>query len=347
MRASAKPSITGRTRDVYGSFVPWCTRSDVSPLRYPGGKRKLAPFVADLIERAGLNIELLIEPFAGGSAVAISLLESRHVRSIALADADPLIASFWKVVFSRNASRLADMVCSTRVSLAQWRRQKELEPHSDLAAAFKCLFLNRTSFSGALMARTGPIGGMSQEGPYKIGCRFNQQKIAERIMELNELASQVRFVRNAGYRRTIADVARTRLAREAPERIFWYLDPPFFAKAHRLYRFSFTQAQHETLSDDIDNLPGHWLLSYDDNPDARRLYRDHGGFARVNLHYNARIDASERLVASEVIVSDVIADLRQSRKLPKWGQLIRLPRRRQPSGSTGDTAIANIAKAAR
>jgi DNA adenine methylase len=347
VQTSLKSIGNKRTRDVYGTFVPWCTRSDVSPLRYPGGKRKLAPFIADLITRAGLDVDLLVEPFAGGSAVAISLLESRHVRSIALADADPLIASFWKVVFSRNAECLADMVCSTGVSLIEWRQQKELEPRSDLAAAFKCLFLNRTSFSGALMSRTGPIGGIAQDGPYKIGCRFNQQKIAQRIMELNGLAPQVRFVRNESYRRTIAAVARTRLASEAPERILWYLDPPFFEKADRLYRFSFTEAQHERLSEDIDTLPGHWLLSYDDHPDARRLYRDNRGCARVNLHYNARIDTSERLVASEVIVSDVIADLRQGRKLPKWGQLIRLPRRRRPPVVTGDIAAGNIAKVAR
>src|SRR5262249_17595415 len=118
------PRKTTQKRDVYGACVPWCTRSDISPLRYPGGKRKLAPFIADLIARAGLEVELLGEPFAGGAAVAISLLESGHVQSIALADADPLIAAFWKTVFSRSAHRLADMVCDTRVSLAEWRRQK-------------------------------------------------------------------------------------------------------------------------------------------------------------------------------------------------------------------------------
>jgi DNA adenine methylase len=334
-------------RDVYGTCVPWCTRSDVSPLRYPGGKRKLAPFIADLITRAGLEVELLVEPFAGGAAVAISLLESGHVQSIALADADPLIAAFWKTVFSRSAHRLADVVCDTRVSLAEWRRQKALDPRSDFASAFKCLFLNRTSFSGALMSRSGPIGGISQDGPYKIGCRFNRPKIAERILELNKLTPRVRFVRNESYRRTIADVAKMRLASKAPERIFWYLDPPFFAKADRLYRFSFTDAQHQTLCEDIQNVPGHWLLSYDDHQEARRLYRDHRGFARMNLRYNARIDTNERLVASEVIVSDVIADLRGRSKLQEWGVLVRLPRRRQPQITTVDVASGEIARAAR
>src|SRR5262249_47326639 len=141
-------SMAGNTHlksGVGDKVVPWCTRPDVSPLRYPGGKRKLVSFVADLIKRANLQVDLFVEPFAGGAAVSIALLESGHVQTIALADADPLIASFWATVFSRNAGRLANMVCDTKVTLREWHRQKELSPRSTLAAAFKCLFLNRTS----------------------------------------------------------------------------------------------------------------------------------------------------------------------------------------------------------
>jgi hypothetical protein len=43
-----------------------CIKSDLSPLRYPGGKRKLVPLLIDLIGRSDAEVELLIEPFAGG-----------------------------------------------------------------------------------------------------------------------------------------------------------------------------------------------------------------------------------------------------------------------------------------
>ena len=39
-------------------------RPDLSPLRYPGGKRKLAPMLADLILLSGRKPTLFIEPFA-------------------------------------------------------------------------------------------------------------------------------------------------------------------------------------------------------------------------------------------------------------------------------------------
>jgi DNA adenine methylase len=331
--------------DIYGNAVPWCTRSDVSPLRYPGGKRKLAPFVADLIRRGGLDVQLFVEPFAGGAAVSISLLEAGYVRSIALADADPLVAAFWQVVFSPRASTLADMIYDVEITLAEWQRQKALEPTTDLESAFKCFFLNRTSFSGALMPRTGPIGGMSQSGAYKIDCRFNREKLAERILELQRLRGRVRFVRNESYRKTVRDVRAMRVHRDSPESVLWYLDPPFFAKAERLYRLSFDERQHQLLARDMKVMPGHWVLSYDDHPEARRLYGKHDGFARVNLQYSARIDDRERLVASEVIVSDVIECLRKRGELDDSGAVIQLPRRRQvPIGSINRTEQFLIAR---
>src|SRR5258708_2042147 len=94
-------------------------KSDLSPLQYPGGKRKLVPLLIDLIGRSDAEVELLIEPFAGGAAVSIALLEAGVVERIALADADPLIAAFWSVVFSEKAIELADRIYDTNPTLKE------------------------------------------------------------------------------------------------------------------------------------------------------------------------------------------------------------------------------------
>lgn len=47
-----------------------------SPLRYPGGKGKLAPFMKVLIEKTGHKGGTYIEPFAGGAGIALDLLEN-------------------------------------------------------------------------------------------------------------------------------------------------------------------------------------------------------------------------------------------------------------------------------
>ncbi|MTH95081.1 DNA adenine methylase [Roseibium sp. RKSG952] len=319
IRASSSQKVEKPT------IVRWSTRSDISPLRYPGGKRKLAPIIADLLSRTNRRTKLFIEPFAGGAAVSISLLEADLVDQIALSDADVLVASFWNTVFSSNASALADRVYDCSITLDEWKRQKDLIPETELDAAFKCFFLNRTSFSGSLHGKAGPIGGMAQTSKYPIDCRFNKSRLAERIIELSKLRGRVRFTRNESYLKTIRDVRRTRLFQEDPLSLAWYLDPPYFAKADKLYRKSFDEHDHSRLRAEIDDLPGHWILSYDNHPDARLHYGDYEGFACVNLQYTARIDERERLVATEVIVSDIIADLRRCGELMDSAELTSSP----------------------
>lgn len=57
-------------------------RAVLSPLRYPGGKRRLMPYVAAALSANGLEPDLFVEPFAGGASVALELLATEKVRRI-------------------------------------------------------------------------------------------------------------------------------------------------------------------------------------------------------------------------------------------------------------------------
>jgi DNA adenine methylase len=299
-----------------GAKVFWTTRSDVTPLRYPGGKRKLGPFLADLIAKSGSRPSLLAEPFAGGAAVSISLLEAGCVDEIVLNDMDQLVAAFWSTVFSAEADAFADRVEQAEISVAEWYRMKKLRPSSTIEAAYKCLFLNRTSFSGSLHKEAGPMGGRNQAKGDLIGSRFNREKIARRIRHLGSIREKVRGVTNDHYAHAMA-------AYDAKD-TFWYLDPPFFAKADRLYRHHFDRLEHERLASSITRLNGSWVLSYDDHADARTLYGHHPGFARIGLQYTAAV-GDARKQKGEIIVSDIIARLRASSL--RIGAEIEIPRR--------------------
>lgn len=54
-----------------------------SPLRYPGGKGKLAPFMGFMINKMNIKNGTYIEPFAGGAGIALMLLMEGHVDDIA------------------------------------------------------------------------------------------------------------------------------------------------------------------------------------------------------------------------------------------------------------------------
>lgn len=54
----------------------------LSPLRYPGGKAKVADFVQCLIKENALLDGTYVEPYVGGGSVALSLLFNEYVSDI-------------------------------------------------------------------------------------------------------------------------------------------------------------------------------------------------------------------------------------------------------------------------
>jgi DNA adenine methylase len=60
---------------------------------------------------------------------------------------------------------------------------------------------------------------------------------------------------------------------------FFYCDPPYIGTAG--YRADFGRAEHEKLATILKNIKGRFLLSINDHPDARRLYK---GFRIVPIN---------------------------------------------------------------
>ena len=282
-------------------------KADVSPLRYPGGKRKLAVLIGQIFARARVKPHLLVEPFAGGASVSIALFEAGFVENIALSDADELIAAFWRTVFSEQAEEFAQMVEAAKVSIPERKRVIASRPRSRIGLAYKCLFLNRTSFSGILHSNAGVVGGKHQRGQYKIGCRFNRERLAVRIRALSALRHRVLFVECQSYAQTVEMVSGMPHVRRSPESVFWYFDPPFFQRAERLYRKWFTLEDHLTFYKSLDFVPGHFVLSYDDVIESERLYGDDPRLIRLEMIYGAGT-ASEHPTVTELIISDLTPD---------------------------------------
>ena len=69
-----------------------------SPLRYPGGKSKIAPLIRTIMQTSNNTHTTYIEPFAGGSGVALNLLLEGYVNHIVINDYDKAIYSFWRAL---------------------------------------------------------------------------------------------------------------------------------------------------------------------------------------------------------------------------------------------------------
>jgi DNA adenine methylase len=299
----------------------------LSPLRYPGGKRRLMPYLAAALEANDLEPDLFVEPFAGGAGVALELLATQRVKRIGLGERDPYLAAFWSTVFFDN-DWLCNKIDEIDVSLATWERLKRGRFRSLRNRALACLFLNRTSFNGTLHTRAGPIGGKAQTGPYKIDCRFPRDRLKRRIRACAELSDSVAFVREADALEVIRDSRRQVHGKGG---LFFYLDPPFWAKAQQLYRFSFTRIDHERLSTALRYVKQPYLLSYDSAPEVEALYAHHECLVeRVELLYGTQRMAGEELVIANL--ERLPDDNRLWRTHQEWTRLrrrrsaVRLPR---------------------
>jgi len=272
----------------------------LSPLRYPGAKSGLAAVIAELITASSAPLgrpELFVEPFAGGASTALRLAGCGIVDRILLADADPLVTRFWQVA-AADSEWLIDRMWDEPVTLERWDHWRSWCPAdpADREMAVKCLFLNRTTFSGILHGRAGPIGGRRQASQYKIGCRFNKAALEGRLRFIGDLYATNRLadVWCKDWRETMQDIAEW-YPRLIPNRVIAYLDPPYWDKSARLYGRSFDptggyaprrnplgQAEwfagsgHYQLAEYLRRRAQlRWILSYDNHPDLttdERLY---------------------------------------------------------------------------
>lgn len=240
----------------------------VSPLRYPGGKAKFAPYFTRLIRAQRATITQYAEPFAGGAGAALHLLVDRVVEKIHINDINPGIAAFWRSVF-HHGEALACKVETATVNLDAWHQAREVYRNpldvDDLELGFATFFLNRTNRSGILNAR--PIGGLQQTGRWLIDARYNAPELAKRIRHLNTFSTKV-YVSQLDaldFIETLEDRCDTLV----------YVDPPYIQQGEELYMQVFGEAQHQALADRLRATALPWVLTYDAHERVHtEFYRD-------------------------------------------------------------------------
>src|SRR6185437_4111267 len=164
-----------------------------TPLRYPGGKRRLASVVMRLLEHNGWRDVEYVEPYCGGASVALSLLFEEFASVIHINDLARPVYAFWKAALD-DTEDLCARIARTKVTMREWHRQRQVleQPNSDLSAlGFATLFLNRTNRSGIIYA--GVIGGQKQDGEWTLDVRFNKDELIRRIRQIGRYRSRIRL----------------------------------------------------------------------------------------------------------------------------------------------------------
>jgi DNA adenine methylase len=239
-----------------------------SPLRYPGGKGKLANFIKVLMLRNRLIGAEYVEPYAGGASVALSLLFEEYASHIHINDLNRSVYAFWRCVLD-NTEALCEQITRARFDVDEWDKQRAVQsdPNADeLDLAFSTFFLNRTSRSG-IISGSGVIGGRSQSGAWKIDARFNPEDLVRRIRRIGRFRSRI-----TATGRDAKDYILTELP-AIGRNCFVYLDPPYYVKGSHLYETFYQHDHHAEISQLVRELDVPWVVSYDAAPEIQKLYR--------------------------------------------------------------------------
>ena len=270
----------------------------LSPLRYPGGKTKFYSYVRELLKCNNLIGQTYIEPFAGGSGLAIKLLLNNDVDRIVINDLDVSIYSFWYSILNYTDD-FCNQIIKTKITPDEWQHQKKIYLLQNSKDAFSLgyatFFLNRTNVSGII--KGGMIGGNSQEGTHSIDARFNKQNLIKKICNIAARKEQIHLF-NLDAQELIKPQTLGRFYKA-----FLNFDPPYVKKGSKLYKNSFQEIDHRELAKRVSECGRKWIVTYDVCPLVAELYSDYrSSYLDVNYSIQSNKRAKEYIFFSDNLI---------------------------------------------
>lgn len=272
-----------------------------SPLRYPGGKGKLYRKTRELIKELDFTEITYIEPYAGGSGLALELLFRGDVSKIVLNDYDISIYAFWFSVLN-NKDEFVKMINIKPVTIEEWHKQKSIQDNKKeysselLKLGFSTFFLNRTNRSGII--KGGVLGGKMQEGKVKIDCRYNKEGLIERINKIYERRCDIEILN------TKAEDLIMNYLPTLGQNSFVFFDPPYYKKGPGLYTNFYNHDDHVNLEILIrENVKTPYIITYDNNKAIESIYSKYTCFD-FDINYSAQNHklGSELLIYNRLVL---------------------------------------------
>ena len=221
----------------------------------------------------------------------MELLLSGKVTRVHLNDASLAIYAFWRSILTKTDD-FCRRISGASLTIEEWRRQRQILSHparfSQLDLGFSLFYLNRCNRSG--IPSGGVIGGISQEGRWKIDARFPRNELIRRVEAIAELRARI-ALRNLDAEIFIRDYVP-----KLPRKTLVYCDPPYYHRANRLYLNQYKPDDHARVAAIIQkHLRRPWLVSYDNAPEIGACYSE-----RRSLLYTLQYSAATAYKGTEV-----------------------------------------------
>ncbi len=217
-------------------------------LRWSGGKSRLLKHLLPLIPKH----VCYCEPFAGGLAV---LLAKERSDLEVVNDLNGSLVCLYRNVQYHLPALLDEIewVLNSRKNLEDFIAQPGL---TEIQRAARWLIRNKISFAGKMTSF-----GVCRKGGG--GASASRAGITEALRAFNARMDRV-MVENLSYERCIK-------LYDAPE-TFFFMDPPYLNSDPSSYE-GWNEEQVSAFRERVEGIKGQWLLTLDDSPFNRRLFK--------------------------------------------------------------------------
>ena len=241
------------------------------PLMYPGSKSRAINQIAPLIPT---DITDYREPFIGGGSVFLFLksINNNPNTSYWINDLQPELYNFW-VQIQNNPQEIIAQIKQWKIDFRDnqigltelFQRDNIFKTFTPIQAAAKYYTLNRTVFGGKAL-----LTNMKMQSPLFNDFIKSQSEENIQIVSYTMNGNSKTKITNLNYSYLLSNVSN-------PNSTFLFLDPPYYS-AKNLYgkgRFNNHQLfNHHTFAQQVKETKCKWLITYDDTPVIRSLFKD-------------------------------------------------------------------------
>jgi DNA adenine methylase len=251
-----------------------------SPLRYPGGKSKLAVRQQILAYLPAATQEYR-EPFVGGGGIFFGLPATQKLKKRWINDVNPDLISVYRAFQDDPAGfiercraiepmQTGEPEVATKGTGKKYNQRlgeqfQKFASDNEMDPALRYFFINRTVWAGRVTYDPKKASRMYYSNP-------QGWNVVGRPGYLEDVADHLRGAR-------ITSTSYEPLLLEDGDDVWVYLDPPYycdteFSATDKLYQCGFSEEDHIKLALTCKATKHKICISYDDHPVIRDLYKD-------------------------------------------------------------------------
>ena len=281
---SKNDNINNNSNNILLDISPFIHTTNISPLRYPGGKTRACKIIDDIIlQHFDITcFDTILSPFFGGGSFEF-YLQNKYGLKLIVNDKFTPLYNFWKQVKVNKTILCEELRKIKSVSKEQFTsyRNTIMDLNDNiLQQSIQYFIINRCSFSGSTLS-----GGFSEEASSK---RFTPSSI-NKIEALD-------FTHIEIYNNDFYDFINNLTASKA----LIFLDPPYYLESKsKLYgnNGDMHEGFNHQLLFDVLNTKKNWIVTYNNCDYIRTLYKD---YIIIDVNWSYGMNTSK--TSSEIII---------------------------------------------